>query len=112
MCRCLIPSESHASAVCTCNWARGLRRMRESVGYLHIGHAQFVEAVLQDSLLFGSEISLAFVGDHTECVDGLARTDQVDSGLAALLVHEAELNHGGHVERSHETLKTHLQFFR
>src|SRR6202011_1568910 len=104
MCRCLIPSKSHASAVCTRNWTRGLRWMRESVGHFHVGHAQFVEAVLQESLLFGSEITFGFFGDHAERVDGLARADQVHSGLAALSVHEAELHHGGHVERSHEAL--------
>src|SRR6266446_5085684 len=110
MCRCLIPSKSPASAVCTCNWAGRLRRMRQRVGHFHVCHAEFIEAVLQECLLFRSEVALGFLGDHAQCVDGLPCADQVHSGLAALLVHEAELHHGGHVERSHEALKTHFEF--
>jgi hypothetical protein len=79
MCRCLIPSESPASAVGTCNRARRLRRTRERVGHFHVRHAQFIEAVLQESLLFRSEIALGFFRDHTQRVDGLPRADDVDS---------------------------------
>jgi len=74
--------------------------------------AQLIEAVLQESLLFGSEIAFGFLGDHAERVDGLPRADQVNSGLATLLLHEAELHHGGHVKRRHEALKTHFEFLR
>src|SRR2546426_475303 len=40
--------------------------------------------------------------DHTQ--------RQPNAGLATLFVHDAELQHGAHVERSHEALKGHREF--
>ena len=88
-----------------------MRRTRQRVGHFDVGHAQLVEAVLQETLFFGSEIALGFLGEHADCVDGLARADQVNSGLAALLVHQAELHHCRHVERRHESLEAYFEFF-
>jgi hypothetical protein len=85
--------------------------MRDCVGYFHVGHAQFVETILQKSLFLGREIAFRFLGNHSERVDGLTRADHVNSGLAALFVHQAHLHHGRHVERSHEAFKTHFEFF-
>lgn len=86
--------------------------MRERVGHFHVGHPQFVKTVLQKSLFFRSQIAFGFLGDHAECVDGLSRADQIDARLSALLMHHSELHHRGHIERGHEALEAHREFFR
>ncbi len=54
---------------------------------------------------------LVFSASRLERVDGLARAQQVDARLPSLFLHQAELQHGSHVERSHEALEGHLHFF-
>src|SRR5450432_1366191 len=44
----------------------GLRRARQRVGDFDIGHAQFVEAVLQEVFFRGGEVAFAFFGDHAQ----------------------------------------------
>ena len=35
--------------------------------------------------------------------------NQIDARLTTLFVHQAQLQHGGHVQRRHEALESHLQ---
>src|SRR6185437_287060 len=59
----------------------------------------------------GSQVSLCFVREKGNCVNRLARADNVNLRLSALFVHQPELHHGGHVQGGHEALKGHFKFF-
>src|SRR5579864_7965457 len=89
-----------------------LRRPRERVGDFDVGHAQFVKTILQEVLFCVCEIAFGFFGDETERVDGLARADDIDLRLRALLSHQSKLHHGGHVKRGEEAFEGDLEIFR
>src|SRR5207247_2303891 len=58
-----------------------------------------------------SQVAFGFFRQQTQGVDGLSRSDEVKTRLAALFLHQSKLQHGRHVKRSHETLESHFQFF-
>src|SRR5271155_1261886 len=101
-----VPSPPRGSRSCS-----GLRRARERVGHLHVGHAHFVEAVLKKVLFRRSQVAFGFFRQQRQRVDGLARSDDVHARLLTLLVHQSQLQHRSHVKRRHEALKCHLKFF-
>src|SRR5579864_3232853 len=88
-----------------------LWRAGEGVGHLDVGHAEFVKTVLQEIFLRRREIPFGFFRDQTERVDSLARSDDVDLRLRALLAHQTELHHGGHIERGEEAFKGDFEIF-
>src|ERR1700692_3178139 len=65
-----------------------LRRPRERVGYLDIGHSQLVETILQEVLFGRREIALRLFRDEAQGVNGLARSNDIDLGLRTLLPHQ------------------------
>src|SRR5580704_9797772 len=110
-CRCPAPLTWLSSLGGGGTRGRSLRWTGQRVRHFDVSHAKFVEAILQEVLIGAGEVAFSFLGQETECVDGLARSDQINPRLATLLVHQAELEHGRHVKRSHEALKSHFQFF-
>src|ERR1700739_2758857 len=89
----------------------GLRWARQRVGYFHVGHAHFVEAVLQEGFFGRGKIALGFFREKSERVDGLPRAEDIHTRLLPLLMHQSQLQHRGHVERGQKALEGHLEFF-
>ena len=71
--------------------ARRLWRPGQGVGYFYIGHAQFVETVLQEVFFRGRQIALGFFREQAERVDGLARPQQINPRLIPFFLHQPEL---------------------
>src|SRR5438876_3959560 len=83
---------------------RSLRRPSHRIGHFDVGHAQLVKNVLEKVFFGGSQVAFGFFRQQTQGVDGLSRSDEVKTRLAALFLHQSKLQHGRHVKRSHETL--------
>ena len=81
------------------------------IGHFHIGHAHLIEAVLQEVFFRGSQIAFGFFSQQGQRINGLARANNVHARLLALLVHQSQLQHRGHVKRRQKALEGHLKFF-
>src|SRR5579872_4677648 len=68
-----------------------LRRTRDGVRYLHIGHAQFVQTILQEILFDRRQVAFGLLRNQTQGIDGLARANDIDTRLFVLLPHQSEL---------------------
>src|SRR5512146_1202482 len=73
----------------------GLRRLRptaDGVGHFHVGHAQLVQAVLDEMLFRGGQIALGLLREQFDGVNGLARANDVHLSAPAFFAQQTELH--------------------
>src|SRR5581483_9132469 len=87
------------------------RCARDGVCDFQERHAQLKQRVLKQAFFRFGEIAFGLVFENAECVDGLARADDVGLRIFALAVHDSELQHRCDVERLHQPIKGHFKIF-
>ncbi len=98
------PGRPGATGCFGCSGAgEGLRDLKEC-------HTQLEQGAVEQASLFRGEVAFGFFFEHSQHVDALARSEDIDLGLLALLGGAAELHDGGHVDRLHELLEAHRRW--